>query len=98
MGRGIPIHVLGTNFTIQTDESPEYVGKLVEYVCSMIETLEKSVGTKDSLRIAVLASVLIADELFKERERPATKDTTESVELSDMTEHIIARLEAVLDG
>lgn len=98
MGKGIPIHVLGTNFTIQTDENPAYVEKLVEYVCTKIRTLEQSVGTKESLRIAVLASVLIADELFKEREKPAAAETTEGVKLKNMTDHMIARLDAALDG
>ena len=98
MGRGIPIHILGTSFTIQTDESPEYVRKLVEYVTGKIETLEKSGTTKDALRLAVLSSILIADELFKERQHPSGVSSDENERLTVLTDHIIARLDAALDA
>ena len=101
MGKGIPIRVLGTGFTIQTDESPEYVAKLVDYVSGKIRDLEQSVATKDSVRLAVLASILIADELFKERQNRTNAPagaTLEDTMLSEMTKNIIARLDAALDG
>ena len=95
MGKGIPIHVLGTSFAIQTDESPEYVEKLVTYVTTKVETLQKSIDTKDNLRLVVLAAVLIADELFKEREAPQTGG--DAGDLGDLTESIIARLDEALE-
>ncbi len=97
MGKGIPIHVLGTSFAIQTDESPEYVEKLVDYVKSKIETLQRSVGGKDHLRVAVLASVLIADELFKAR-AGGPVGTPDSNNLENMTESIIAKLDKALES
>lgn len=108
MGKGIPIHVLGTSFTIQTDESPEYVQQLVKYVSSKIDGLTKTVSTKDSIRIAVLAAILIADELFKEREAAgggaggssprAVPGAVPEDELEHLADHMIARLDSVLDG
>lgn len=96
MGNGIPIHVLGTSFAIQTDESPEYVEKLVHYVKTKIEVLQKSLDTKDSMRILVLTAVLIADELHKEREqRSVSGEGTD--ELEGKTEEIIAKLDRALD-
>ena len=94
MGKGIPIHVLGTSFAIQTDESPEYVERLVTYVTTKVETLQRSIGTKDNLRLVVLAAVLIADELFKER---GAKSGGEAGDLGDLTESIIARLDDALE-
>jgi cell division protein ZapA len=96
MGNVFPIHVLGTSFAIQTDESPEYVEKLVNYVKAKIEVLQKSLDTKDSMRILVIASVLIADELHKERETRSL--SVEGIdELEGMTEEIIAKLDRALD-
>ena len=95
MGEGIPIHVLGTSFAIQTDESPEYVKKLVDYVTEKVEILQRSVGAKDNLRLVVLAAVLIADELFKEREAPKAAGGAD--DLGDLTESIIARLDEALE-
>jgi cell division protein ZapA len=95
MGRGIPIHVLGTSLTIQTDESPEYVQELVDYISKKIAGLEKSVSTKDSLRLAVLALILVADELFKERRNPS--GGTGDDRLGDIADDIISKLDAALD-
>ena len=97
MGKGIPIHVLGTSFAIQTDESPEYVEKLVDYVKSKIETLQRSIGGKDHLRVAVLASVLIADELFKAR-AGGPVGASDPNNLENMTESIIAKLDKALES
>jgi len=97
MGNGVPIQVLGTSFAIQTDESPEYVEKLVNYVKTKIEILQKSLDTKDSMRILVIAAVLIADELHKEREkRPSSSENID--ELEGITENILAKLDRALDA
>jgi cell division protein ZapA (FtsZ GTPase activity inhibitor) len=96
MGKGIPIHVLGSSFSIQTDESPEYVESLVSYVTTKVEALQRSIDTKDNLRLVVLAAVLIADELFKERDG-TTKTSDEAGDLGDLTESIIARLDEALE-
>ncbi len=98
MGKGIPIHVLGTSFTIQTDESPEYVRTLVDYVTDKITVLEKSISTKDTVRLALLASILITDELFKERQLPGSTISEDGERIGHLTDHIIARLNDALDG
>lgn len=95
MAEGIPIHVLGTSFAIQTDESPEYVERLVSYVTTKVETLKRSIDTKDNLRLVVLAAVLIADELFKEREAPQASD--DDGDIGEIAESIIARLDEALE-
>ena len=95
MGKGIPIHVLGTSFAIQTDESPQYVERLVNYVTTKVETLQRSIDTKDNLRLVVLAAVLITDELFKERQAPQT--TGEAGDIGEIAESIIARLDEALE-
>ncbi len=95
MGNGVPIHVLGTSFAIQTDENPEYVQKLVKYLTSKIEALQKSLDTKDSLRIVIIAAVLIADELFKERGKQPQSNRNDGLE--DMAENIITKLDRALD-
>ena len=95
MGKGIPIHVLGTSFTIQTDESPEYVQKLVDYVTQKISELERSLPTRDTIRLAVLASVLIADELFKERANPASPTVDSAA--ANIADTMIAKIDRALE-
>lgn len=111
MGKGIPIHVLGTSFAIQTDENPEYVETLVSYVTGKVETLKQSIDTKDNMRLVVLASILIADELFKERKSPRMESQMDSQmesggkptsegdegEIGAIAESLIARLDEALE-
>ena len=59
------IHLLGTSFTVKTNEDPEYFQSLVRYVEKKHEEVKHSMGVTDPLRIAVLSSILITDELHK---------------------------------
>ena len=97
MGRGVPIHLLGMSFAIQTDESPEYVERLVSFVKDKIAVLQQSIGSTDRLRIAVLAAILIADELFKTREKQPAAGA-DSDRLENMTDSIIAKLDKALES
>jgi cell division protein ZapA (FtsZ GTPase activity inhibitor) len=63
------IEVLGTAFTIETDEDPEYVADIVDYYKTKVQEIRKSVSTSDPLKISILSGLLVIDELFRERSR-----------------------------
>lgn len=63
------IEVLGTAFTIETDEDPEYVADIVDYYKTKVQEIRKSVSTSDPLKISILSGLLVIDELFRERAR-----------------------------
>jgi cell division protein ZapA len=96
MGERVPIHLLGTNFAIQTDENPAYVEKLVQYVSEKVESLQATIGAKDNMKLVVLAAVLITDELFKER-RIVKASESEVDDISGLAENIIAKLDEALE-
>ena len=48
---------------------PEYLAKLAEYVDTKMRTVAAQASTVDSLRVAVLAALNIADELHVQRSR-----------------------------
>ena len=98
MGKGIPIQILGAKFSIQTDEDPEYVEKLVRYVTRKIESLQKTVATKDPIRLAFLAAILVTDELFKERSGVQSSGNEDGNDLETITNGIIARLDEILEN
>jgi cell division protein ZapA len=71
MAKGsLQIDVLGTSFAIQADETPEYLSSVYARYKSVVERVERSSAVKDSLKIAILAGILLADEGLKTR--PAT--------------------------
>ncbi len=65
------VDLLGTSFTLQSDESPEYLDKVVAFYSQKLEEIRSSVETEDPVKLGILAGILVADELFKTRERSA---------------------------
>ena len=59
------IDVLGTSFSITTDEEPEYLKKLLDKYRRTIENVQRISGLKDPLKTAVLTGFLLCDDLEK---------------------------------
>jgi cell division protein ZapA (FtsZ GTPase activity inhibitor) len=105
------IELLGTAFTIQTDEDPQYVQDLVDYYRTKVQEVQGRIPSNDALKIAIVAGVLTADELFRARDRAdGATDAAEGASArpgetgsnqghADMQEleHITQRLIDVLD-
>ncbi len=68
-GSLVSVTIFGQSYSLRAEEDGNYVEDLARYVDSKMRTLSESTATADSLRVAVLAAVNIADELFKLKER-----------------------------
>ena len=64
----IPVTIDGQRYPIRTALDPEYVAQLAKYVDEKIRAAADTTPTGDSLRLAVLAALNIADELFRCRD------------------------------
>ena len=73
-GHVIPLEIYGQRYRIRTVLDPEYVARLVSYVESKMGAAAVSTPTADHLRLAVLAALNIADELFRCREATHDRD------------------------
>ncbi|MFO8063196.1 MAG: cell division protein ZapA [Spirochaetota bacterium] len=107
------IELLGTSFTVHTDEDPERLRDIVDYYKTKVQEIQGSVSTDDELKVAILAGLLSVDELFKARGEvePAssanTADTEEKKESSasdgeveeveEIANNLIETLDATLD-
>jgi cell division protein ZapA len=67
-GPVIPVEIHGQRYPIRSTLAPEYVALLATYVDGKMRTASDSTPTGDSLRLAVLTALNIADELFRCRE------------------------------
>lgn len=96
----VTVKILGTTFSIRSDQDPAYINEIINYIRIKTEELRKTSSSADPLRIAVLASMLITDELFKERERISgtAPESEASREASRLTAEIIERLENSLEN
>lgn len=95
MGDSVHIGLLGTSFSIQTDQDPDYVASLVAFLKDKVRQIEQSAGAQDHLKTAILVALLTADELFRLR---ATNRAPESDgQIDEITKRLIERIDSVLD-
>lgn len=67
MSKGqLNIDLLGTSFAIQANETDEYLNKIYNHYLHVLDQVKQSSSVRDPLKLAILAGILIADELYKE--------------------------------
>jgi cell division protein ZapA (FtsZ GTPase activity inhibitor) len=64
----VNIELLGASFAVQTDESAEYIEGLVSALRARVDGLRASTRVQDPLKLSILASVTILDELSRVKE------------------------------
>jgi cell division protein ZapA len=60
----VDIEIFGKIYTVKGEKDPEYVRKVAEYVDRKMREISQVTETVSTSRIAILASLNIADELF----------------------------------
>ena len=86
------IDLLGTSFSVRTDEDPEYFKEVVEHFRGKVAEIQRSVATNDPLKIAILAGILAADDYIKLNGSQRRDDS----EARKITESLIAQLDEAL--
>lgn len=66
--RGIDVEIFGERYTLRAGEGAEYVHRISEYVDRKFHEVARESPALGPSKVAVLASLNIADELFKQRE------------------------------
>ncbi len=88
----ISVDICGQRYPIRSALSPEYVQRLALYVDQKIRAASESTPAGDSARLAVLAALNIADELFHCRDRSQVR----SGELAERASELERLLDRVL--
>ncbi|HYM22995.1 MAG TPA: cell division protein ZapA [Vicinamibacterales bacterium] len=73
-GQVVPVEIHGQRYSIRTTLAPEYVARLAAYVDEKMRAASDSAAPTDSLRLAVLAALNVADELFRCRDTAGARD------------------------
>ena len=67
------VTIFGETYNIRSEADPEYTAAVAEHVDTTMQMIKKQIGMQDPLKIAILASMSITDELFQARENSARK-------------------------
>jgi cell division protein ZapA len=97
----LKIQLLGSSFSIQTDESKEHVEDVLECLTKKIEeVLDKNAGI-EPVKIALLAALNLADELIQLKKKVAggvPPSPKPDDEIEKITGHLIQRIDDALAG
>jgi cell division protein ZapA len=85
----VKVQIFDQTYNINSDQDESYVRELAAYVNEKMNAVADSTHTVDSLRVAVLAALNVADELFalrveqREAAAPLRQRLEKCVELVD---------------
>lgn len=88
----VQVQILGHQLPIRGEADPSYILELAEFVDLKMREVTQKLPVAAVSKVAILASLNIADELFKER---ANKQRVGS-DMSDRTADLLRRLDEVL--
>ena len=91
-GRVVPVEIAGQRYPIRSSLDPEYVARLATYVDEKMRAAADASPSGDSMRLAVIAALNVADELFRCRDASHAR----SGELAERTEELERLLDRVL--
>jgi cell division protein ZapA len=67
----VHVDIFGQTYAVKAGADPGYVEKLAAFVDEQMKEISRASGAVDSVRIAVLAALNIADECFRLRREVA---------------------------
>jgi cell division protein ZapA len=73
-GRVIPVEIHGQRYPIRSTLDPVYVARLASYLDEKMRAAADSTPTGDTLRLAIIAALNIADELLRCRDSESARD------------------------
>jgi cell division protein ZapA len=69
--KSVRVHIVGEEYAIRTERSPEVTRAVAEYVDRTIRGILEGGSVIETQKAAILAAMKITDELFQTREKSA---------------------------
>ncbi len=88
----IRVEIYNQTYSIRSDGDNEYIHELAEYVDRKMREISSGTMTVDSLKVAILAALHIADEFFQLKNSQSQSDAqlaARSTECSEMLDRIL---------
>jgi cell division protein ZapA len=89
--KDVQVEIFGQSYGVRAVRGPGYVERLAALVDEEMREVSRAGGTVDSLRVAVLAALNLADQVLQARERSGREDGLEG-----RAARLVEELEAVL--
>jgi cell division protein ZapA len=98
MSKGtLQIDILGTSFSVQAEEDTSYLEMLLGYYRRIVAQVESGSSVRDPVKTAILAGIMLCDELYKEKQRGENVGATHELsEAGRLTLKMIAAIDEAL--
>jgi cell division protein ZapA len=91
----VHVEIFGQTYAVKAGSDPGYVEKLAAFVDEQMKDVSRASGAVDSLRVAVLTALNLADECFRLR-REAEESKSQSRAVGTSADQRVARLAKTL--
>ncbi len=88
MNNQVEVEIFGQNYTLRGEGEDQYVAKLARYVDGKMHDVAKMGPNLPPTKLALLAAINIADELFKLRLDKQSRETLIESKTKDLIESI----------
>lgn len=95
--QSIRVEIYNQTYNIRSDGDNDYILRLAEYVDSKMREISSGTLTVDSLKVAILAALHIADEfhqLKNQQEQSDAQLASRSAECAEMLDRVLKHKEA----
>lgn len=91
------INLLGTDFSIKSSETNEYMEQVVSFIKKHINSLAEKTQISDPLKLSILTNIVITSELFKLKENPKEKNMELNAKILEKNvERLVKELEEAI--
>lgn len=96
--QSIRVEIYNQTYSIRSDGDNEYIMHLAEYVDGKMREISSGTLTVDSLKVAILAALHIADEFYQLKNNIAQSDAqlaSRSAECAEMLDRVLKHKDVV---
>jgi cell division protein ZapA len=96
--QSIRVEIYNQTYNIRSDGDNEYIMRLAEYVDSKMRDISSGTLTVDSLKVAILAALHIADEfhqLKNQQEQTDAQLASRSAECAELLDRVLKHKETI---
>jgi cell division protein ZapA len=97
--QSIRVEIYNQTYSIRSDGDNEYIMHLAEYVDGKMREISSGTLTVDSLKVAILAALHIADEFYQLKNNMAQSDAqlaSRSAECAEMLDRVLKKHKDIL--
>jgi cell division protein ZapA len=94
---GTAVQILGRTYRLRGESDPAYLAELAALVDGKMREVESTTGTADTLKVAILASLNLADDYRKASRSGPSARKTRGRDFDEDRDRRVARMVTLLD-